>query len=134
LLMSCTPRRDRARVDPPAVVGTDDLVLVRDGAGGAVGIDADAFGAGPDRAVRLLGQHDVGDVMPDRVAISEGERGRPDRLDALQHAAAERGDVVPDRRGEQQVEPVELAVVEQMAVPRQQLGDLRPVVRRERHR
>jgi hypothetical protein len=63
-----------------------------------------------------------------------GERGRPDRLDALQHATAERGDVVPDRRGEQQVEPVELAVVEQVPVPRQQLGDLRPVARRERHR
>jgi hypothetical protein len=81
----------------------------------------------------VRGDDDVRDVVADRVALSQPERGLADGVDAVQRAAAELGDVVDDRRGEQDVEPVEVAVVEQVPVERDQLDDRGTVVRGERH-
>ena len=66
--------------------------------------------------------------------IEHHERAAGRIVDAPQHPAAERGDVVPDASGEQDVQPVELTVVEQVPVQREQLGDRGPVVRTDRHR
>src|SRR5688572_12869577 len=72
--------------------------------------------------------------MTERVAVAECERGRPDGVDAVQGATTERGDVVNNRRCEQGVELIEVAVVEQVSVERDQLDDRRSVLRRDCHR
>jgi hypothetical protein len=101
------PRYDPAVADPPARARVDKRVLVGDGPDRAVGVDPDDLGPRTDGAVGVRGDDDVGDVVAERVAVTELERGH----------------VVDDRRCEQGVEPVEIAVVEDVSVERDQLDD-----------
>jgi hypothetical protein len=72
--------------------------------------------------------------MAERVGVAERAGGLDERLDALQPPEPERLDVVDEVLGEQLVQPVELAGVDEMAVQRDQLLDRQPIVRGQRHR
>jgi hypothetical protein len=91
---------------------------VGDAARAPIAQHADGLGTDGRRALAVLGDDDVGDVVADRVALVVGDRaaelaepGQP-----AHGALAERADVVDRVGGEQLVEPVQLAVVDQVPV------------------
>jgi hypothetical protein len=83
--------------------------------------------------VGCLGEHDVGDVVGDRVPRAEREGGVPQCPEPNEHAAAQVGDVVDDIGREQLVHPVQLAAVAQVAVQVDQIRDGRAVLGGQRH-
>lgn len=80
-----------------------------------------------------LGDHHIRYVMPQRVAISQGQRGLPDCIDSVKLAKAEIADVVDNVRGKEFIQAIELTVVHQMPVKGYQLVYREAVVSRETH-
>src|SRR6185437_13852467 len=97
----CPPSGHLAVTDLPALGLARDNVVVDDTAGRPVGLDADSLGADPSRAAVELRDHDVGDVMADRVGAAHGERGRTQGSGPVHRAEAEVGKVIGDICGEQ---------------------------------
>ena len=69
------PGRHLAVADLPAARLARDDVVVDDTAGRSVGLNADSLGLDPRRACVDRTDHDVSDVMTDRVGIAQRERG-----------------------------------------------------------
>ena len=78
------PGHDSASRDPPANLYTLDDIFVDECPTRAIRPNADRFGKDSHIVVVHLGDDDVRDVMPERVAVSECERGIDDCLDASQ--------------------------------------------------
>jgi hypothetical protein len=134
LLAECrSPCGHLAVADLPAVGSARDDVVVDDTAGRSVGPDADSLGLDPRRAFVDLSDHDVGDVMADRVGVAQCERGLTDGGGPVQRAEAEVVQVLGDIWGEQLTRLVQLAGVCEVAVEIDQVGDVGSVLFRQRH-
>ena len=118
------PGRHLAVADLPAAGLARDDVVVGDTACRSVGLDADSLGLDPRRAIVDPGDHDVGDVMTDRVGVAQRERGLADGRGPVQRAEAEVAQVVGDIRGEQLPRLVQLARVREVAVEVDQVVDV----------
>jgi hypothetical protein len=78
--------------------------------------------------------HDVGDVMTDRVGIAQGECGFTQGRDPVQRPQAEVVHDVRDICGEQLTCSVQLARIREVAVEIDQVVDVDPVLLRQCHR
>src|SRR5690242_4806863 len=94
----------------------------------AVGKHTEAFGDDAhDVSVDLL-DDDVGYVMPERVRVAQRASRLNDCVDSAQLAAAVVPKIVNDVGREQLAEPIERALVHEMAVKGDQLVDREPLV------
>jgi hypothetical protein len=94
--------------------------------------DRDGFGShGGGVAAVGVGDDDVGSDVCQRVISTERDCGVADGVDAVEGFAAEVAQVVDDIGGEQFIELVEAALVEQVPVPGDRLADRPPVFSRQ---
>ena len=116
-------RGDDPVADTPATVVASQGVKVRHAGERPVCHDHEALGPRGYQAVLLAGDDDVRHVMSDGVPRAELQGGAPDRLDPFKGSDSRGAHVVDDVRREELPEPVQVASVEYVSVPRQGLAN-----------
>jgi hypothetical protein len=117
------PGDDLAVTDAPALAGEHQSVFIGHAAARSVPVDSDALGTGVHLALASLREDDVRHVMTHGIRVPQGDSRRSDGLHPRQRLLAEVRDVVDDIVGEQLVQPVQLSLVAQVTMHRDQLGD-----------
>ena len=128
-----TPLDDLPTANPPRTTSPFKEVFVGHASGSAIHHDADSLGSSRHDAVAQLLNHRVRNVMPHRIGVAQRLGSVANRLHTIEHSKTEIRDVIDDIFREELVITIELAIVRQMTMHRDQLRDGQPLRSRQRH-